>query len=236
MKTLSWLTAFAALSMIPAQAGTLFSGTGSLGTPEDVFVEPFTLAAAATVTVQTYGFGGGINADGAVIPSGGFDALVALFSGSPTAATILTDVSGNPFASADNSLSYSPGCPPAGTIAVGTVSDVCGDNTLVENLAAGSYTLLLTDANLVPLAVNPSIVLGPYDLTDTSSNTYNDLSGGVFQTCASSTDCNTDNGNFAVDIIGSGTVTPEPATCALFGAGLLGLILIRSRCDTSAKL
>jgi hypothetical protein len=102
----------------------------------------------------------------------------------------------------------------------------------VASLSAGSYTLLLTDANFVPLAVNPNIVLGPYDLTDTTSNNYgsstgsgaySDLSGGVFQTCATEVDCNTDSGNFAVDITGLGPTSapvPEPSTPTLFAAGL----------------
>src|SRR5215471_15185748 len=65
------------------------SATGSFTTSEDVFLETFTLAGTTPVTVQTYGFGGGTNAAGQTIPSGGFDSLVALFSGAPTTASIL---------------------------------------------------------------------------------------------------------------------------------------------------
>ncbi len=189
------------------------SCVGSLAIPENVFVETFAVTgSAADITVQTYGFGGTAssftNAAGMTIPSGGFDSLVALFSGSATAATILTDGSGNPIVSADNLTLFSPGCPPAGTVTVGTVAGVCADNTLMTSLAAGVYTLLLADANFVPIPVNPGSS-SPFDLTDTSSNDcgkppatvlYNDLSGGVFQTCATDIDCNMDNGNFAVDI------------------------------------
>jgi hypothetical protein len=105
------------------------------------------------------------------------------------------------------------------------VSGVCGDNTLSASLSAGTYTLLFTDANFVALAVNPNTFLGPYDLTDTSSNNYGsstgngaytDLSGGAFQTCVSLTDCNTDNGKFAVDITGlPSAAVPEPGTAGL---------------------
>src|SRR5579864_9448686 len=72
------------------------SCTGTLGTPEEVFLQSFTLAAGATITVQTYGFGGGTNAAGSSISPGGFDSLVALFSGASTSATILSDGGGNP--------------------------------------------------------------------------------------------------------------------------------------------
>jgi len=251
MKILLWLMFCLAglLQIRPADANTVstcttlagaISCTGTLNTPEDVFLETFTLAGSSSIAVQTYGFGGGLNAAGTVIPAGGFDSLVALFSGPATAATVLTDGGGNPIASADNSLLYSQGCPPAGKVTVGTVLAVCGDNTLTAALSAGTYTLLLTDANFVPLAVNPSIVLGPYNLTDTTSNNYGsssgngaytDLTGGVFQTCATLTDCNTDSGNFAVDILGTPTApspVPEPTTLGLLSSALAVLICRRA--------
>jgi hypothetical protein len=76
------------------------SCTGSLATPEDFFLEPFTVSGggASTITIQTFGFGGGTNAAGMAIPAGGFDSLAALFFGTPE--TILTDGSVNPIARA----------------------------------------------------------------------------------------------------------------------------------------
>jgi hypothetical protein len=219
---------------------TAISCTGTLGTAENIFTETFILPASATITVQTYGFGGGTNIAATAIAAGGFDSMVALFSGSATAATIL-ESSGNPIASADNFGLYNPGCPPAGTVTVGSVPGVCGDNTLSAALGAGTYTLLLTDASFVALAVNPNLVFGPYDLTDTTSSNYgsstnngayNDLTGGVFQTCATAVDCNTDNGNFAVDITGlpkGSALAPEPSTLLLFAAGLACLAHFRTR-------
>ena len=223
---------------------TSISDTGTFASPESAFEQTFTLSSASTVQVQTWGFGGGTNAAGNLISAGGFDSLVALFSGPATNATILTDGGGNPFADAQNLLNpYSgalSGCPPAGVVTVGTVAGVCGDNTLKASLTAGTYTLLLTDANFIPLAVNPGS-LSPFDLTDTTSGAYgnppygayNDLSSGAFQTCASSSDCNTDNGNFAVDIVDQSGATlspaPEPGTFLLYASGLVltGLLILR---------
>jgi hypothetical protein len=227
----------------PAQGSTISSCTaqsgatsciGTLDTPEDVFLETFTLAADTAVTVQTFGFGGGMNHAGTVIPLGGFDPLVALFSGTQSAATILED-GGDPVASADNLTLFSAGCPPAGTVTIGATSGVCGDSRLSTILGAGTYTLLLIDANFIPLALDPNVVLGPYDLTDTSTGNYGsstgngayfDLSFGAFQTCDGS-DCNTDSGNFAVDILTSPAgpppplPVPEPFTLPLVGSGLV---------------
>jgi hypothetical protein len=197
-----------------------------LSAPENVFTDTF-VASGSSVTVQTFGFGGGTNAAGQAISAGGFDSLVALFSGSGPTATILVDGSGNPFASADNLTLFSPGCPPAGTVLMG-VTNVCGDNTLVASVTPGlTYTLLLTDANFVPCAVNPGPPPANGCTTNLSANPvdpnqYGDLTGGVFQTCnfdSSGQTCNTDTGSFAVDI--SPVATPEPATLVLLGSGLL---------------
>jgi hypothetical protein len=238
---------FAMIAVSPSAHAnvTSISDTGTFTSPESAFQQTFTLSSTSTIEVQTWGFGGGTNAAGQLISAGGFDSLVALFSGTATNATILTDGSGNPFADAQNLFNLYAGalsgCPPAGTVTVGTVTGVCGDNTLQATLTAGTYTLLLTDANFIPLAVNPGS-LSAFDLTDTTSGAYgnppngayNDLSSGVFQTCASTTDCNTDNGNFAVDIVDqSGATlspTPEPGTFALYASGLILMgFLIRKR-------
>jgi hypothetical protein len=225
------------LATAPARADSF---TGTLAASTDVFDHSFTLSSASLVTIQTYGFGGGTNAAGTVIAPGGFDPLIALFSGTATSATILTDGGGNPIVSADNLTLFSPGCPPAGLVTVGTVAGVCGDDTLTASLAAGTYTLLLTDANFVPIPVNPGSV-SPFDLTDTTSDdygsstgngAYNDLTGGIFQTCATDVDCNTDNGNFAVDIAAISATTaavPEPASVVLLGSALAGLAYMRRR-------
>jgi hypothetical protein len=203
------------------------SCTGSLSTPEDFFAEPFTLTAASTVAVQTYGFGGTAlgytNAAGNVISGGGFDSLVALFSGTGSSDVvsdlpILTDVSGNPIASIPGSTQFFAGCPPAAPNAV----IGCGDNKLVATLTPGNYTLLLSDANYVPYAVSPGPMFGCSTLSDCGAPYFGDLSGGAFTTCDTIGDCIADNGNFAVDITGlPPVVTPEPGTFLLYGSGLI---------------
>src|SRR5262249_23026907 len=191
------------------------SCTGSLDTPEDTFLEPFTVSGIGSqaITIQTFGFGGGTNAVGNVISAGGFDSLVALFSAPPE--TILTDGIGNPIASIPGSTQFFSGCPPAGTVLIGGTA-TCGDNKLTTILAPGTYTLLLSNANYVPFAVSP----GP-PISSLLSDGFADLSGGVFQTCTTTGACLTRNGNFAVDISGVPVSTvPEPATLALLTAGL----------------
>ena len=194
------------------------SYTGTLSSPEGVFETTFTLMGAATVTFQTWGFGGGTNAAGQVIPAGGFDPLIALFSGPVATATIVVDGSGNPLADADNLAnspwSYVGNCPPAGTVAIGTNND-CGDDFMQAALGAGTYTLVLTDANYLPNAIFDDGAL---------SEGFVDLTGGVFQTCdPASNACITPNGNYAVDIVSAGltTPTPEPSTLPCIGLAVL---------------
>jgi hypothetical protein len=226
-------------------AGTVsLSSTGTLGTPEDVYEQVFTLSAAANLEIQTWSFGGGTNAAGAAIPAGGFDPLVALFSGPVESASIYL-VAGNPAADADTFATYTGNCPPAGTVAIGTGagSVVCGDDALtVTGVPAGTYTLLLSDANYIPYAVNP----GPPD-SSLLSDGFADLTAGVFQTCNTTSDgtttCITPTSDYAVDIVdltgadlgtgtGSGTgsgAVPEPAVGALTLIGLAALRMFRRR-------
>jgi MYXO-CTERM domain-containing protein len=226
-------------------AGIYLSSTGTLDTPEDYFVEVFTLSATSNVEIDTWSFGGGTNAAGTVIPAGGFDPSIALFSGDVASASIFT-VSGNPAADADTLGGYVGNCPPAGMVTIGTGagSSVCGDDTLsLPGLPAGTYTLVLSDANNIPYAVDP----GP-PVSSLLSDGFGDLTGGVFQTCNMTSDgtfCITPTANFAVDIVqqsGSeledvehfvehpsdeGSATPEPAAAVLAMAGLAGLGMLR---------
>ena len=214
-------------------AGGSISCTGNLSTPEGFFAESFAVTGGPiSITVQTYGFGGGTNVANQVIAAGGFDSLVALFSGTGPTASILLDGSGNPIGSQSGGFPYSPGCGPAGTVNIGGSQD-CGDSTLTTTLGDGTYTLLLSDAQFIPFAFNP----GPGaqaapPCCSTIADGFNDLTPQVdptdpssahfFQTCDTNGNCVTDNGNFAVDILGLPPApTPEPATLLLLGSGLL---------------
>jgi hypothetical protein len=187
------------------------SETGTLNSPEDSVLIDLTLVNSGTVTLQTYGFGGGTNAAGTVIPSGGFDPFVGLFSGTGPIALFLNGTS-------DILSNYSPGCPPAGTVTVGSVGNQCGDvNLQFTGLAAGTYTVLLTDGEYIPNAIFES---SPGFLGDG----FTDLTGGVFQTCVDANDCNTDTANWALDITTpAGSTVPEPASAPLLATVALAL-------------
>jgi hypothetical protein len=240
-------TVLLAMLLLPpaSRAGTVsLSSTGTLTASTDSFEEVFTLSAASDIEIETWGFGGGTNAAGAVIPAGGFDPLVALFSGPEATASIFMSA-GNPAAEADTFGGFVGNCPPAGMVTIGTGagSAVCGDAGLaLSAVPAGTYTLVLSDANYIPFAVNP----GPPDSTLLSDG-FADLTGGVFQTCNMTSDgtfCVAPTGNFAVDIVeqsgsdltgvradivhhSADSAVPEPASAPLALIGLAALGIFR---------
>jgi hypothetical protein len=115
---------------------TLASVQGQFSTTSDFFTQTFTYNPAAhggTLIVQTWGYGGsanapgGTNAAGFVIPAGGFDPHVWLYSGTALTATLLA-------------WNDDGACPP-GTVFNGN----CYDSTLsISGLPAGQYTVALT--------------------------------------------------------------------------------------------
>ena len=239
-KRIGLLSAVCLLTATPGRASSFLSYTGALSSSEGVFETSFTLTTTDNINILTWSFGGGTNAAGQLIPAGGFDPLVALFSGPPATAVMATDGSGNPFVDSDDVSNppYSPvgNCPPAGFVAIGAGPGnlVCGDDLLqISNLPAGFYTLVLTDANYLPDAIFDNGAL---------SEGFTDLTGGALQTCNTGGDgtCVDRSSNFAVDIVSaSGTAdlsapsaAPEPEDWTLLGAGvaaLAGMKQLRSR-------
>ncbi len=204
MKSFIALWAMVALKICAAT----ITYTGTLANPEDSFQTTLTLPVSGIVTLQTWGFGGGTNAAGTLIPAGGFDPLVAIFDSTGLLVEGTSDA-------LTNYGSYM-GCPPAGTVAIGAIGSNCGDITMTLSLAAGSYTILLADAVYIPNAI--------FD-DGTLSEGFTDLTGGSFplQTCFDANNCNSDTPNWALDVTAP---VPEPAAVAITGLGLLGLAIL----------
>jgi len=224
-----WL-GVAAMALIASGTAlaTTTSYTGTLETPENYFQTTVTLTSTGTLGLQTYGFGGGMNAAGSSIAAGGFDPLVAVFDGA--------DAHSLEAVTADTLSNYSSfqGCGPAGFVTVGSVPGNCGDITMNLSLAAGTYTIILSDALYIPNAAfdNGALAEGFTDLTGAASQTCGgtddcttDPTAPAFQTCVDATDCNTDTGNWALDVTtsgpGGGTATPEPFMLLPTGLALI---------------
>lgn len=217
----SWKCASAMLAMFVfagTASATRFSDSGTLSDPEEDVLITLHLNLGGSVDLQTYGFGGGIDFAGHRIESGGFDAYVGIFSGTGPDALFINGTS-------DILSNYSPGCPPAGTLTIGSVTGQCGDDDLViEGLTAGTYTILLSDGGYIPEAEFES---GPGYLGDG----FVDLTGGAFQTCYDANDCNNDTGNWALDITApegaSLVTTPEPNPFRLSALALAFAMVVK---------
>lgn len=189
--------------------GDSLSLTGTLATPEDIVVQTVTIGAGQNIAIQTWGFGGGLNAASALIPAGGFDPFVGLFQGTGPTAFFLDGTADN----LSNYTSEPSACPPAGLVTIGSVTGQCGDvNLQFTGLAAGDYTVLLSDANNLPVAL--------FETTGFLGDGFSDLTAGVFQTCFDANNCNSDTANWAMDITTSGGTVPEPASFVLTALGL----------------
>jgi hypothetical protein len=202
-----------AMACAKISAGTV-SDQGTLANSTDTFITTVTLAGSQTVTLQTWGFGGGINGNGATIPAGGFDPLVAVFQGTGPGAAFIQGTS-------DILTNYSSfmGCPPAGTLTIGNIAGNCGDVLMALQLTAGAYTILLSDAAYIPNAV--------FSGTGALGDGFTDLTGGVFQTCADPANCINPTANWALDItLSDAAQAPEPGSVGTVCIGLLGLAAV----------
>jgi hypothetical protein len=68
------------LSSVTVNAASL-SFAGNLANDDDVQLFNFSISSPSDVTLRTWSYAGGINANGEIISSGGFDPILALFDG-----------------------------------------------------------------------------------------------------------------------------------------------------------
>jgi PEP-CTERM motif len=221
------ITVFAALLVVPpAFADTVSSEsfTGTLASSDSVFVTTITISAGTDILLQTYGFGGGTNAQGTAIAPGGTDPFLAIFSGVGGSAAILTDGMGDPYGTSVDLTNYASftGCPPAGALDFG--GPICADVTMsLSALDAGTYTVVFSDGQYIANAVFDNGTLG---------EGFSDLTGGVFCNIANNgVNCpNPLGGAYALDITTtSPSSVPEPGTLALLGSGLFALGIFHLR-------
>ena len=214
MSTLLRLVILVAAVAGLAAADITTSYTGTLASPESVVDFTISLASAGTVTLQTYGFGGGTNANHTVIAPGGTDPFLAVFAGTDGSAAIVTDGMGNAYGTSAIITNYADftGCPPAGELSIGG-SDVCADITMSLSLAAGIYTVVLSDGQYFANAIFDNGTLG---------EGFTDFTGGGFCNASiNGVDCPNTSGDYALDITVPGV--PEPSTVMLLGTVLAGL-------------
>jgi hypothetical protein len=189
---------------------SVISNTGTFVTDDQIFQLEFTLSSTSAVTIQSFGYGGGTNGAGIVIPQGGFATDLTLFFASGPQFFILDDSGG----------SLPGGCAPRN---VNSSTNQCLDGYLsFPSLAAGSYILTLTETG--NQANTPTLADG---FAQAGAGNF---TGGPFIDPFS----NQMNGNWAVDVSSDalvGSNVPEPSTILLALLSLSGLAIVaRRRC------
>ena len=197
-----WLLAVAAASSLGFAAfgasAADFSFTGTFNDDDDVQFFNFNVGALSTVTLRTYSYAGGTNAEGDVIARGGFDPILTLY----------------------NSLGVRVGqnddgdCSEVGT---DSVTGVCYDTFFQANLAAGSYSVAVSQFS----NFGPATLAGSFPGSGTDN--FEDFTGDFR------------DGHWAFDVLNvesaAVVAVPEPATWAIMimGFGAAGAVLRRRR-------
>lgn len=180
------------------------SFSGNFATDNSRFYTTFDVTAATTVTLRSLGYAGGVNLAGSTIADGGFDTQLFLFNSSGSLLQSDDDSSNVTSVSSSNSW----------------------DALVTRALGVGSYTVVLTQYNSD--YVSGDLFSGVWSPANTSN--FVDASNNQ-RTSAYAFDISGDN---ITDITGRTTDIPEPASLALFGLGLVGLVATRRKLNRSA--
>lgn len=207
-----WALAFLALVTGSVDAGSF---TGNFSGDKGVVLFHLVSDGATPITIRSYGYAGGTLNDGTVVAAGGFDTLLSLY-----------DVGGN-IVPSENGVVNPSSSSPDGFLnddGVGVPTDLGnGFDALFEGLLdAGAYWLALTESN----NYGPNQLAEPFSWTTLAE--FNPT-GGLFG-CSQGFFCdsqgNNRDGHWALDILGTQSVSqvPEPTTLALLGLGMMGLL------------
>jgi hypothetical protein len=216
---------FASIAHASTATTTFFAGgasyTGMLNDTGDSYAVSLNLTNTTNVSIQTWGFGGGVNGAGQTITPGGFVEAITLWQGTGSSATFL-----DLFAANQTDYSNYMGCGPAGERTFPLGDQQCGDDKVLNlPLAAGDYTIVVSDSN--GLLGFPETTLGDgfgvpaSEFYGCSPNNVTDANGND-NDCFESASNNGLNGNFAFDVTlqSNAPPVPEPGTVVLFFTGL----------------
>jgi hypothetical protein len=180
------------------------SFSGNFSGDENVQLFTFTTVGTPNFRAITFGYAGGTQANGNIVPAGGFDPDLDLFDG--TGLLIASNQDADPSCGVNSDG--------------GSAFDAC----ITMALAAGTYTLALTEFD--NYAIGPNFSDGFVESTfDPGDDTFTSLFG-----CSNGQFCDANGDNrtsaYALDVTYD---APEPATLPLLGSGLLALGLMRRR-------
>jgi hypothetical protein len=188
-----------------------FSFTGTLAADDEVLLFDFTVDAPSIITLRTYSYAGGVQASGNLVPSGGFDPILALF-----------DSEGNFITYNDDGIS--------GTVPFDPDTGEAFDTAVEIVLDAGDYTVSVMQYN--NKAAGPTLADGFDQSGDPFfTSTYN-CSNGQFCDASNVAPYNNRTNEWAFDVLNVESATlvaPEPEPEPEPGDGCMAI------CDRSEK-
>jgi hypothetical protein len=208
-------------AVLCALAGSLpaadFSFAGMFTADNNVQPFEFTVGSTSTITLRSWSYAGGTNAAGDLIARGGFDPILALFSGTGSAAVFVNQ-------------NDDGGC---GLVAADSGTGECWDTFFSATVGPGTYTATVMQYD--NFANGPT--LGAGFLHDGNGNFTASFgcSQGFFCDVSDVDPFNNRDSHWAFDILNveSAVVvgSPEPATMLLLGGSLvlLGGLKLRKR-------
>ena len=206
-KALRLVSTALALLVSATMAHAALTFSGNFLRDDDVRLFAFNNLATGLVTIETFGYAGGTDPNGNVIPAGGFDPIVSLFDRVTGALITLDD---------DGASRTDP------------ATGFAFDSFLTLTLGPGMYFVALSEFDNFPLG--PNFSDGFLETGNATFTAAFGCSNGIFCDIGG----NNRTGNFDLAISGP-QVVPEPGGLALIGLALPSLLALRRRAHRAGR-